>query len=1042
MSYPSFRTLVALLLFVCYSKSSDGPTRASPTPPTAAETFLPGDRLLLHAIGEGRLAEARELVEARLVEGASCATYELAVEAARRGGWLDAFLEDLIDRSRHPPFAPAHLYGLGSALVELGEDQRARNVFAAAVAEGSPCLGAYRGFLHESGKSRRLREAISVLSRLARSGRGSSNLLVALGLAQESLGEGRLARKEYERAVVEAPPTPSAHWYLASLLAKMGRFASALQAAELGLRLGSEDPEDGIQLLKVRNVALLMLGRRAEAMEGLDRALQIAKDSRVNALYAGVLLDGADLAGAAGEGDRFTAFFDRATEVDDSTWSPRGRAAFLLRVGSFALGTGDVPFSSLALSRAQALLQKVNEPYLEADLRLQLVHLRMMTGEPTRALEEGAFVLARAIELEDGERQAESFAALGSVYDRLGRFRDALESYRRALRFEERTGDRHRQSLALGNLALVYLRMGLPGPALVHAQQALELGRVIPDARLQASLQQALASALAGAGNYAQSDRVFAQAVRTSEGLPSRGLRGIVLSGRGRVLLALGRLDEAQAHFEQALALARRTDDSFLRLQSRSGLALVAWRQGRLEAALRHLEESEGLVEGSRNRLLSEGDRISYDETRSQIYGNLASVLLELDAAHPGQGYDRRAFRTVERARARALLDLLDVSAAPVRSPVDRGEGAVSTLAELERTLRPEELLVLFELGESRSVLWTLSRRGLAWHELPPRSVVERHAEAFLDAIRMPPRAPENPPERHREEARALYEMLLGPIDSDLRSIRRLVISPDSELYRLPFEALLAREPGGEERYLVENHSISYTPSASVLANLRRRSRSSGGALFLGVAQPGGNELLSRAATIPHAVSEVEGVGALFPEGERLLLLGADAEEAALKAAIRDFRMIHIAAHGLADERYPLRSALFLGTRDPEREDGVLRMAEVLDLKLSSDLVVLSACETGRGRLLRAEGALGFSWAFLTAGASTAAVSLWNVNDRATSELMGSFYQGVVAGDDLADAMAEAKRAMLRSNRPALRHPYYWAPFVLMGRGDGVDLSS
>jgi CHAT domain-containing protein len=155
--------------------------------------------------------------------------------------------------------------------------------------------------------------------------------------------------------------------------------------------------------------------------------------------------------------------------------------------------------------------------------------------------------------------------------------------------------------------------------------------------------------------------------------------------------------------------------------------------------------------------------------------------------------------------------------------------------------------------------------------------------------------------------------------------------------------------------------------------------------------------------------------------------------------------MLHIAAHGLADERFPLRSALFVGADRATGEDGILRMGEVLDLDLDSDLVVLSGCETGRGRLLRSEGALGFSWAFLSAGASTVAVSLWNVNDRATSELMVAFYKQVVGGPGgrepktLAEAMALAKRTMLTSERPAYRHPYYWAPFVLIGSAEGAS---
>jgi tetratricopeptide (TPR) repeat protein len=268
------------------------------------------------------------------------------------------------------------------------------------------------------------------------------------------------------------------------------------------------------------------------------------------------------------------------------------------------------------------------------DIRLTLVHLWITTGDNTRALEEGARVLAEAIRLHDPERQARALAAMGAVYDRLGRYRDALESYRQALRFEERTLDRHRQALALGNLALVYLRMGLPGPAVVHAGQALSLARVLPDVRLQVSLKQAYAASLAGAGDFRQSERTYAEIAGLVSRLSSPELLGLVLAGRGRVLLALGRLDEAERHIREALDLALRNRDSLLHLQAKSGLALVDWQRGDLDAAVEHLEESRRLVEDSRGILSNENDRMSYGRRPPDLL-EPRGILTEVDRRSP-----------------------------------------------------------------------------------------------------------------------------------------------------------------------------------------------------------------------------------------------------------------------------------------------------------------------------------------------------------------------------------------------------------------------
>ena len=148
-----------------------------------------------------------------------------------------------------------------------------------------------------------------------------------------------------------------------------------------------------------------------------------------------------------------------------------------------------------------------------------------------------------------------------------------------------------------------------------------------------------------------------------------------------------------------------------------------------------------------------------------------------------------------------------------------------------------------------------------------------------------------------------------------------------------------------------------------------------------------------------------------------------------------DFRILHFAAHAVTDEIFPEQSAILLGAGSAQ-EDGVLQMKEVLGLRLASDLVVLSGCQTGVGQLLRAEGILGFTWAFLSAGSSAIVVSLWSVNDQSTSELMEAFYRQMSRGLNPSEALGKAKQSMLVSERKAFRHPYYWAPFVLVGTVD------
>ena len=185
---------------------------------------------------------------------------------------------------------------------------------------------------------------------------------------------------------------------------------------------------------------------------------------------------------------------------------------------------------------------------------------------------------------------------------------------------------------------------------------------------------------------------------------------------------------------------------------------------------------------------------------------------------------------------------------------------------------------------------------------------------------------------------------------------------------------------------------------------------------------------------LPRTRAEVRSIATLFPAADTTLRLGLEASESTLKSeALREYRRVHFATHAVLDERTPARSGIVLSLVGSGQEDGILRVNEVFDLKLNAELVVLSACQTGLGVLVRGEGMVGVTRAFLSAGASRVVVSLWEVNDQATSSLMNGFYRHLASNQSPTSALRAAKLAMLHSGQLAYRHPYFWAPFVLTG---------
>jgi CHAT domain-containing protein len=186
-------------------------------------------------------------------------------------------------------------------------------------------------------------------------------------------------------------------------------------------------------------------------------------------------------------------------------------------------------------------------------------------------------------------------------------------------------------------------------------------------------------------------------------------------------------------------------------------------------------------------------------------------------------------------------------------------------------------------------------------------------------------------------------------------------------------------------------------------------------------------------ARLPRTRDEVEFIGGLIPKERKRLYLGKDSTEKAFKQEpLKQYRWIHFATHSLIDEQNPDRSAVVLSLTGNDNEDGFLRVTEIADLDLNSDLVVLSACETGRGQLLSGEGIIGLSRSFVIAGARSVVVSQWAVSDISTAQLMKDFYQQLVNGAAKPAALREAKLRMLNGGSET-RHPYYWAPFVIIG---------
>jgi CHAT domain-containing protein len=393
-------------------------------------------------------------------------------------------------------------------------------------------------------------------------------------------------------------------------------------------------------------------------------------------------------------------------------------------------------------------------------------------------------------------------------------------------------------------------------------------------------------------------------------------------------------------------------------------------------------------------------------------------------------------------------------------------------LEQAQRALDNQSLILSYSLGEQASFLFAVSHSGYMAEPLKASAAEIRDRVKKLIAA-ITDRNNPSPDEYPRQAAR-LYQLLIRPAGKLLAGKRELIIIADDALHRLPFETLLgspsakaAAVTSSDPRrwpYLVGQFAISYAPSVSAWAqrmdyhkatsapqkafvayadpNYNRQGQRQNDPIFAFVTRDVGGEQW-KLPPLPHSRREVEQIARLFAEGESDLYLDDAASEENVKAKDRlsRYRIVHFSAHGLISETRPRLSGIVLALpkagkdgKTALEEDGLLSAYEIFNLKLNAELVTLSACETGLGKEVKGEGIMGLMRAFMYAGTPSVMVSLWKVNDESAADLMIGFYKYWQGGGKVKLSKAEALR---RAQLDAIQQgnlPYYWAPFILVGK--------
>ncbi len=290
-----------------------------------------------------------------------------------------------------------------------------------------------------------------------------------------------------------------------------------------------------------------------------------------------------------------------------------------------------------------------------------------------------------------------------------------------------------------------------------------------------------------------------------------------------------------------------------------------------------------------------------------------------------------------------------------------------------------------------------------------------------------------------------LSESLFMPIHNEISGKTHIIIIPDGPLWDLPFQALMD-EKG---KYLIEKAAVSYAPSLTALREMRRRAagrKPTADAELLAFGNPTvGAETKQRVQRvfmseklepIPAAERLVNSLAKMYGPKRSKVFVGAEAREEVAKTESPKYRIVQFATHGILNNSSPMYSHLVMAQNDKNlNDDGLLEAWELKDLDLKADLVILSACDTARGKISNGEGVIGMTWASFIAGAPTTVASQWKVESSSTTELMLEFHRQLLAKPRISKAEALRRASLKLMKIPKYRHPSYWAGFVLVGDG-------
>jgi CHAT domain-containing protein/Tfp pilus assembly protein PilF len=819
---------------------------------------------------------------------------------------------------------------------------------------------------------------VAAVNTLGRPPYDRGNLTGSLGVYEIACG---IARR-----IQDARGLAQCAFNTGEVLAALSRYDQALAALQEAVTRFTELGDKTMPGAALNDIGRIYRNRSQfdNAIASYESALKLLRASGDTTRQVRVLMNMGNAYRAAGKYDQAAQYLDQALQLARPLGNALETSDALLSLSGLYYFLRDMALveryaqEALDLKLKNGITQSINKVYTQ----LAMVNDNLGHEEAARAHYEMAW---KTIEPADRDSRLSVLYNYGNLLHKLNDHAGATAKLSAAAALADEIDRPSMAAHARVSLAEIANDETRWEDSISLTERGLTVGRATQDLLLIVRANDACGVALAGLSRYAEAESRFREAIASIE-----WMREHVNADKETTALYMRDKAPVYRHLVEALVADGKNGDALaVAEQAKARVVLDVLRSGRVDLARGMTPAEKQQEEDFHTRLATLWDaKVPSTEQLEQTRVDYRAFKNALYARHPELKVHR--------------LDLDPASPAELMKSLPARNSAL-----LEYLVDDKRIVLLVVTAGAAGAVTKAYTMPIAEERL------EKDIAAFRAAIGARNLG-------FRRLAESLYRDLIQPAEAQLKGCDTLIVVPDAGLWQLPFQAL----QDGHGRYVIEDRALFYAPSLTVLREMWTMQRHG--------PAPNTKVLAVGATSLASTGREVMGLKSIYGAANTTVYLGSQADGDKILAEASHYGVLHLATHGVFRDRNPMSSYLVMA-KAGKAEAGQLEARDLMGLNLHAGMVVLSACETGRGSAGGGEGLIGMSWALFVAGSPATIASQWKVDSASTSELMLDFHTRVHETGNKAKAMQQAAIALMK--KPEYRHPFYWSGFVVMGQG-------